>query len=203
MERIEEERSTTQPVTWADKLRSLNDRIKSARLTLNECRIAVQNQPGIDSEYNKYVGRLDIQLVVNSEELAKAPEEVQMLLREAGLSHEQTLRLGLMYNDVENDGRWDGRFTISILPEEVSDDKIGVRLSERNGQIEAPTTRQFDGVHQYVDGYFGRGADLYDTLNGLRRDAKPYYVDLVEGAANWMHDVIMVRVNAQPASIQQ
>ncbi len=138
------------------------------------------------------------------EELASAPKSIQMVMYDLGLSEERnplslplepdiTLEVVLKGIDLPLDRAYG--FSWTLMPNEITADRVGLTLSERGVEVHGPRERVFDGVHQYVHALYGRGEAVYNIysrqLSSSSYDSRhPFMVQILTDAANWTVDIV-------------
>lgn len=158
------ELTVREPKSWIEAHENLYGRVREAAKHLHDFReLKPEDFDGIETEKPYGGDNLMISLNLTNEELTEAPQSIRMLMNDLGIADSDNVALVVELGGVSRDIEWHHAFSFTIKPEEVNEERIGITLPSRGVfNVFAPTRREFDGVHQYVDAYYGRGDKVYE-----------------------------------------
>jgi hypothetical protein len=185
------------PKGWIAEVENLPQRLTEAGKKLHSFRNVTGSEfdPQVNVDRNDFFDTLLILFSPTPEELEKAPQAIKMVLEDLGLSQQEEIKVKIILNEVAQDPKWHHNFNLTLGPNEVTADKIGISLSSLGGiSVFGPTTKRFDGIHQYVNAFYGRGAHVNEIYVGLGSVftgwPHPFMAEILSSGADWITDIL-------------
>ncbi len=185
---------------WLDVIASIRQkRAEASRAAYSLKDVSRKDYDGLDVERFGDI-TTGLSMVLKPEEIDEAPLEIQMVLNDLGLTSEDQIQAQLILKQSDGSRGYD----FVLKPTELVGGRMGILLDSNGSHavLGGPRSRSFDGIHQTVETYEGKSAEIYENYRFGMGDAQnPNLVEILYSCVKWFATLAENRRKTPPEPI--